>query len=90
MGTIPDGFVLLIDEEKWYIVEVELSSHPLHEHIIVQISKFNSAIGASTTRRKLIDAFYDAVENNTPMKDKFEVKGVTKELYKFLSDIINN
>jgi len=89
IGTIPDGFVLLIDEKKWYVIEIELSLHPLYEHIVVQVSKFNSAIKNSINRRKLIDAFYDAVENNIQMKYKFEVKGITKELYKFLSDIIN-
>lgn len=89
IGTIPDGFVLLIDKEKWYVVEVELSSHPLHQHIVVQMSKFNSAIRNLDDRRRLIRAFYDVLAKNIQMKYKFEVRGISKELYKFLSDIID-
>ena len=89
IATIPDGFVLLINEKKWYILEVELASHPLYEHIVVQISKFNSAIKNQNTRKKLIDVFYDEIENNIQIKYKLEFNKITKELYKFLSDTIN-
>jgi len=89
IGTIPDGFVVLINERKWYILEVELASHPLYDHIVVQISKFNIAIKNQNTRKKLIDVFYDEIKNNIQIKHKLEFNGITKELYKFLSDIIN-
>lgn len=89
IATIPDGFVLLINEKKWYILEVELASHPLYEHIVVQISKFNSAIKNQNTRKKLIDVFYDEIENNIQIKYKLELNMIKKELYKFLSDTIN-
>ncbi len=89
IATIPDGFVLLINEKKWYILEVELASHPLYEHIVVQISKFNSAIKNQNTRKKLIDVFYDEIENNIQIKYKLEFNKITKELYKFLSDTLN-
>jgi len=88
IATIPDGFVLLINEKKWYILEVELASHPLYEHIVVQISKFNSAIKNQNTRKKLIDVFYDEIENNIQIKYKLEFNKITKELYKFLSDTL--
>jgi hypothetical protein len=89
IGTIPDGFVVLINERKWYILEVELASHPLYDHIVAQISKFNSAIKNQNTRKKLIDVFYNEIKNNIQIKYKLEFNGITKELYKFLSDIIN-
>ncbi len=89
IGTIPDGFVVLINEKKWYILEVELTSHPLYDHIVVQISKFNIAIKNQNTRKKLIDVFYDEIKNNIQIKHKLEFNRITKELYKFLSDIIN-
>lgn len=44
IGTIPDAFVLSIEEKKWYIIEVELVTHPIYEHIVSQISKFSTAI----------------------------------------------
>ncbi len=87
--TIPDGFILLINDKKWYILEMELASHPLYEHIVVQVNKFNAAIKNSETRSKLIDAFYKEVTNNIEVRYKFEVNGITKESYKFLSDAVN-
>ena len=87
IATIPDGFILLINDRKWYILEMELASHPLYEHIVVQVSKFNTAIKNPKTRKKLIDVFYEEVKDNIRIKYKFE--RITKELYKFLSDAIN-
>jgi len=89
IGTIPDGFVLLINDKKWYILEMELASHPLYEHIVVQVSKFNNAIKNPETRKKLIDVFFDEADGNIQIRRKFEFYGITKELYKFLSDAIN-
>jgi hypothetical protein len=31
-----------------YLVEFELSEHPIHDHIIAQISRFNKALKSST------------------------------------------
>lgn len=87
--TIPDGFILLMNDEKWYILEVELASHPLYEHIVVQVSKFNTAIKNSKTRKKLVDVFYDEVRDNIQIKYKFEFNRIMKEPYKFLSDTIS-
>jgi len=89
IASIPDGFILLINDKQWYILEVELASHSLFEHIVVQLNKFNSAIKNPSTRKKLIDAFYYEVENDIQTKYKFEFNKVMKELYKFLSDTIN-
>jgi len=89
IATIPDGFILLMNDEKWYILEVELASHPLYEHIVVQVSKFNTAIKNSKTRKKLIDVFYDEVRDNIQIKYKFEFNRIMKESYKFLSDTIS-
>lgn len=88
IGTIPDGFVLLSDDEKWYIIEVELATHPLYEHIVPQISKFNSAIKNHITRKKLIDAFYGQINADTQLSYKFKYNRIKKELYKVLTDII--
>ena len=89
IATIPDGFILLINDRKWYILEMELASHPLYEHIVVQVSKFNTAIKNPKTRKKLIGVFYEEVKDNIQIKYKFEFNRITKELYKFLSDAID-
>lgn len=88
IGTIPDGFVLSIDDRKWYIIEVELESHPLHEHIIAQITKFNSAMKNTHSQKKLIKAFYEEIKNDLRSNLKFQLKGITTELYKFISECL--
>ena len=41
VGSIPDGYVITLgDSPQWHIVEVELSSHPLHDHIVSQVGRF--------------------------------------------------
>lgn len=90
IGTIPDGFVLLIDERKWYVVEVELSTHPVYDHIVAQMSRFSTAIQNPNTRSKLIEAFYNEAKDDIQLRYKFEAAGVTKELYKFFSDTLAN
>lgn len=89
IGTVPDGFLLLIEDKKWYVIEMELAEHPLHEHIVVQISKFNSAIKNPINRNKLVELFYEEINNNMQLKYEFEYKGITEDLHKFLSDVIN-
>jgi len=89
IGSIPDGFVLSLTEDKWYIIEVELADHPLYNHIVPQLTKFYGAIKNYTARRKLVDAFYNEITTNIQLECKFRSSGIKKELYKVLTDIIN-
>jgi len=89
IGSIPDGFVFLPFEQKWYVIEIELSQHPLYEHIVPQISKFNSAIKNPITKRKIIDAFEEEIKNNPNLNYKYKNTGIKKERYKLLTEVIN-
>ncbi len=84
--TIPDGFVIARD--KWYIIEVELSGHPLHDHIVSQISKFNSAIGNAAARHRLTSVFYDEIKRNTDMQRIVASMGISVDTYKHLTDVV--
>ncbi len=38
IGSIPDAYVLDLSEPySWYVVENELSTHPIYEHIVSQL-----------------------------------------------------
>jgi hypothetical protein len=39
VGTIPDGFVIDIENLRWYIVEAELAVHNVWSHISQQVTK---------------------------------------------------
>lgn len=67
IGSIPDGYVIFFDPDpnpKWAILEVELASHPIYDHLIPQLTKFNRALEDSPTRRKLMDLLYTVISED--------------------------
>jgi len=91
IGSKPDGYVIALNNTpQWYIVEVELSSHPLHEHIMPQMSRFSMAIENPNTQRLIVDATYRQVKENVSKKALVQEKIGTREIHEFLSDLISN
>jgi hypothetical protein len=89
IGSKPDGIVIIFDKPAFYVVENERAEHGVHDHIVTQISKFNSAFKKPETRQKIVDTLYFAITND-PFKQIFVRSKVKDELYKFLSDLINS
>jgi len=90
IGAIPDGFAIVLgDAPHWHIVELELSSHPPHEHIVPQLSKFTLGIKNPSTQNNLVKAIYEYIAGDgfLTLKLKRETKCV--DIYKFLSDLIS-
>ena len=67
----PDGFVLNLVDDSFYIVEVELSTHSTYGHIDPQINGFLQAVDNWDTRRKLATIMKNYIE-----KDVFLLKKV--------------
>lgn len=86
--TIPDGFVLKLERKMWYVIEIELNEHDMYTHIIPQISKFNDSLENPVTRKKLIEFFYDEIQNDDELKSKVE-DIVRNDIHKVISDIVN-
>jgi len=90
IGSIPDGYAIVFgDEPRWHIVEVELSSHPLYEHIVPQVSKFINALKNPSTQKNLVDALYQEIDSDEGLKLRFKRASGTTETYKFLSDLMS-
>ena len=90
IGSIPDGYVIILeDSPHWHIVEVELSSHPLHEHIVSQVSKFINGIKNPLTRGEIVRAIYAEITGDEFLKLKVKQAIGPVEIYKFLSDLIS-
>jgi hypothetical protein len=90
IGSIPDGYlIILYNIPEWYILEVELASHPLYDHIIPQLTKFNRAIEEISTKKSLIDMFYDEIKTNLVLEANIKNKIGSGEIYKFISDLIS-
>lgn len=90
IGSIPDGYVIIFgDEPHWHIVEVELSSHPLYEHIVPQVSKFINGIKNPSTQKDIISALYQEIDSDEFLRLRLKKAIGTTETYKFLSDLFS-
>ena len=88
VGSIPDALVIDFSNSKWYVLEVELSNHPLHDHVVPQVTKFISGIRNPETRKIIVKAFYDEI-SSSGLKE--EIKKITgDEIHKTITDIIDN
>ncbi|GAH80906.1 unnamed protein product, partial [marine sediment metagenome] len=90
IGSIPDGYVIIFgDKPHWHVVEVELSSHPLYEHIVPQVSKFINGIKNPSTQKEIVDVLYREINGDEFLKLHLK-KGIgTTEIYKFLADLLS-
>jgi len=89
-SSIPDGFVIFFgDSPHWHIVEVELSWHPLHDHIISQVGRFISGIENTSTQKKIIDAVDNELARDDFLRLRLKKAIEPIEVYKFLSNLIS-
>lgn len=90
IGSIPDGYVIILgDQPHWHIVEAELSSHPLYEHIVPQVSKFINGIKNPSTQKDIADSLYQEIDGDDFLKLRLKKAIGTTETYKFLSDLLS-
>ncbi|MBA7492002.1 hypothetical protein ES702_02551 [subsurface metagenome] len=90
IGSIPDAYLLIFDPQpKWCILEVELASHPLYEHIIPQLTKFNRGIENISSRKLIIDMFYEEIKADPILEAKIKKRIESSEIYKFISELIS-
>jgi len=90
VASIPDGYVIFFTPKpRWAIIEVELASHPIHNHVIPQLNKFNIGIEDSSTRKKLVEILYGVFDEDEVLKARLKQKIKTGEIYKFISDLVS-
>lgn len=90
IGTIPDAYLIIPDHKlKWCILEVELASHSVYDHVFPQLTKFRRAIEDSTSRKKIRDFFYDTITGDPVLEAKFRKQIGTGEIHKTLSDMMD-
>jgi hypothetical protein len=89
VASIPDGYVISFSKPfDWYIVEVELSNHPLHEHITNQLNKFMTGMKNPSTQKELVDTLYKEIDNNKLLRAFVENMIGSTEIKGFLYDLI--
>jgi hypothetical protein len=70
-GTIPDGFVIDLETEEWYMVEAELAVHGTWQHIAPQVSKQLAATDSLTTRENLLKICLEMIKKDKAVADLF-------------------
>lgn len=90
IGSIPDAYVVdFSDPPRWYIVEVELASHPVDEHIMPQLNRFMRGIRNADSQKEVSDAIHSEIDENKMLRTRVETKIGSKEIHRFLSDLIS-
>jgi len=87
IGTIPDAFIIDLEYEKWFIIEIELSRHDVYNHIVPQLTKFSSALNNIQTRKLLLKSFEKEIKED-PFKNAMFIVSGKNEIYKTISEII--
>jgi len=92
--SIPDGFIIDFTElsnPKIVILEIELAKHRFYDHIFPQITKFLGFLKEGNQFQvDLVDTLYRIIDNDSLLKNKISNFINSKELYKFLKDIVDN
>ncbi len=92
-SAIPDGFLFDMsdpDNQEFYLVEVELESHDFYRHIFPQITKFFAFYKNSTRQKELVEKLFSTINTDKELKRQFKKYLGEQEIYKFLSDVIDN
>ncbi len=80
----PDGFVLDLSSNSFYVVEFELSNHSTYGHIDPQINGFLQAVDNWNTRQKIAGILKKYMEEDmVRLKAIKDHIGDTSELYQF-------
>lgn len=90
IGSIPDGYVIVpSDSPHWHIVEVELSFHPLHDHIVSQVGRFIGGISSPNIQRGIVNAIDEEITKDDFLKVKLRKAVEPVEIHRFLTDLVS-
>jgi predicted transport protein len=90
IASIPDAYVITLSKPyEWYIVENELSTHPVYSHIVPQISKFISGIDNLRSQREIRDILYKEITQDKVLKASVEKMIHPQEIHHFLSSMVS-
>lgn len=77
-GTIPDGFVVDVESEEWFMIEAELASHGTWQHIAPQISRQLAAVDSQATRDSILTIALDLVKSDKNAAGVFADLGIAQ------------
>lgn len=87
--SIPDGYVVDFSDNLLWIVEVELSKHPLHRHLVAQLNAFMSGIKNPEAQKEIVKAIYSVIEGDLILEAFMKKRLSSKDIHHFLSELIS-
>ncbi len=88
IGSIPDAYVIDTSRNKWYVVEIELSTHPVYNHIVPQLNKFIKGIENRDVKSQLLDLLYAEINRDPSLRSFISQKIGDTEVYHYLSKLL--
>jgi predicted transport protein len=88
LGSKPEGFVIDLSKNEWYIVEVELSKHNPYDHIVNQLTRFVNAIDNPAIKSKVVDVLYDEIDRSRLLRAYIEEK-IKGDIHHWLSKLLS-
>jgi len=76
--TVPDGIVINLQTNQWYIVEAEMAVHGTWEHIAPQISKQLAAVQRTETKERVLQAALNLVRSSEDLKETIRELGIAE------------
>ena len=89
IAAIPDAYVINLSKPyEWYIIENELSSHQVYDHIVPQVSKFVGNIEELETQTEIRDVLDKEVDQDIVLKAYVE-KMTGQDIFRFLTELVS-
>ncbi|MEM3617343.1 MAG: hypothetical protein QXJ31_05465 [Candidatus Bathyarchaeia archaeon] len=89
IGSIPDAYVINLSRSELYVVENELASHPVYDHIVRQLTKFINGIENPDARNQIIDMLYDEINRDAVLRATVQKAIESTDIYRFISKLLS-
>lgn len=90
ISSIPDGYVVDFSNNLLWIVEVELSKHPLHRHLVTQLNAFLSDIKDREAQKEITDAIYSVIKDDVLLESFVKKRLGSKDIHHYLSELLED
>jgi hypothetical protein len=88
IGTIPDAYVIKLTEPyEWYVIENELATHSIYDHVVNQLTKFINGIDNKDTRNQILDMLYEVINKDNNLRSLVSTKTGYVDIHHFLSKL---
>lgn len=90
IGSIPDAYVInLAEPREWYVIENELATHPVYEHIVKQLSKFINGLQNKESRNQILELLYSQINKDKTLRTEVLTKTKSDDLHLCLSELLS-